>query len=414
MSGPAPAVTSNPSRHDPRWRADVHPTGSCFMRRLATGATACMLAFVAFAPRDGFAHAATSNTVLFDREIVRILNEHCVMCHASSGPSFPLESYEEAWVRRRAMHDSVLAGSMPVWAAVSGYGEFLNSSALTLREKRFLVSWVEGLGPRNAGEVFLNVLDPGAVRPAAVRAEPNFDIWQLGDPDVQIELPGARIEPAAPTFVVRAAFDTGLAEPRSVAALEFRPADRRFVRAAWFFEEDSGRWLGSWTPWQGFTRLPDGFAWQLEPGARIVAEIHYVSSQAERLAGQGTLGLYFASGRTSGPRGLVLEARGEDRANGEGKRYFAETTLVSDSRILALRPEVASGIESVEVAARTPDGGTEILLLAIDAAADWPTPYVFAKPVSLPQGTRLSLVVYYGETGATAPATLSLDVRHAE
>ena len=384
------------------------------MRRLASGAAACVLLVVAFSPRDAVAHAATSNTVLFDREIVRILNEHCVMCHASGGPSFPLESYEETWVRRRAIHDSVLAGSMPVWAAVSGYGEFLNSNALTLREKRFLVSWVEGLGPRNAGEVFLNVLDPGAGRPPAVRAEPDFDVWQLGEPDVQLELPGARIEPATPTFVVRTAFDTGLAEPRSVAGIEFRPADRRFIRAAWFFEEESGHWLGSWTPWYGTTRLHDGLAWRLEPGARIVAEIRYVSGQVERLARQGTLGLHFGGGGTGEPRGLVLEARGEDLGNGEGRRYFAETTLVSDSRILALRPEVVSGVESVEVAARTPDGGTEILLLAIDVAADWPTPYVFATPVSLPRGSSLSLVVYYGETGATAPATLSLDVRHAE
>ena len=384
------------------------------MRRLASGATACMLAFVAFAPRDGFAHAATSNTVLFNREIVRILNEHCVMCHASGGPSFPLESYEETWVRRRAIHDSVLAGSMPVWAAVSGYGEFLNSNALTLREKRFLVSWVEGLGPRNAGEVFFNVLDPGVGRPPAARAEPDFDVWQIGDPDVQIDLPGARIEPATPTLVVRTEFDTEFVQSRSVAAIEFVPADRRFIRAAWFFAEDSGRWLGSWTPWHGFSRLPEGFAWQLEPGERIVAEVHYVSSQAEQLAEQGTLGLHFARGLTREPRGLLLEAHAEPLGNGEARRYYAETTLVSDSRILALRPEIVSGVASVEVAARTPDGGTEILLLAIDVAADWPTPYVFAAPVSLPQGTRLSLVVYYGETGAAAPETLILDVRHAE
>ncbi len=384
------------------------------MRRLASGAAAGVLLVVAFSPRDAVAHAATSNTVLFDREIVRILNEHCVMCHASGGSSFPLESYEETWVRRRAIHDSVLAGRMPVWAAVAGYGEFLNSNALTLRAKRFLVSWVEGLGPRNAGEVFFNVLDPGAGPPPAVRAEPNSDVWRLGDPDLQIELPGALIEPAVSTFVVRTAFDTGLTEWRSVAALEFKPAERRFIRAAWFFAEDSGRWLGSWTPWHGFTRLPEDLAWQLAPGARIVAEIHYVSGQTEPLAGQGVLGLHFASGRTSEPHGLRLEARGEIGGSGAGTRYSSVTTLASDTRILALRPEIVSGVESVEVAARTPDGGTEILLLAIDVAADWPTPYVFATPVSLPRGTSLSLVVYYGETGAAAPATLSLDVRHAQ
>ena len=384
------------------------------MRRLVSCTAVSVLAFAWLAPRAILAHAATSNTVLFDREIVRILNEHCVMCHVSGGPSFPLASYEETWVRRRAIHDSVLAGGMPVWAAVAGYGEFLNRNALTLREKRFLVSWVEGLGPRNAGEVFLNVLDPEAERRAPIRAEPDFDVWTLGEPDVRLELPGAAIEPVRPTSVVRTAFDMGLDRPRSVAALEFRPADRRYIRAAWFFDEESGRWLGSWTPWHGFTRLPDGLAWRMAPGARIVAEIHYLSAQAERLAGQGALGLHFARGQMSEPRGLMLEARGEPRGNGSGRRYFAATTLASDSRILALRPDVASGIDSIEVAARTPDGGTQILLLATDVAVEWPTPYVFATPVSLPRGTRLSLVVYYGDAGAAAPETFRLDVRHAE
>ena len=36
------------------------------------------------------AHETLTTTVLFDREIVRILDKHCVMCHVQGGPSFPL------------------------------------------------------------------------------------------------------------------------------------------------------------------------------------------------------------------------------------------------------------------------------------------------------------------------------------
>lgn len=373
---------------------------------------ASLLAFVLLTPRVGLAHAATSNTVLFDREIVRILNEHCVMCHVSGGPSFPLVSYEETWVQRTAIHDAVLAGGMPVWAAVSGYGEFLNGNALTLREKRFVVSWVEGLGPRNAGEVFLNVLDPEAERPAAVRAEAEFGHWKLGEPDLRVEVPGAAVEPAEPTSLVRTVIEIGIARAHSVAALEFMPADRRRIRAAYFFDEQSGDWLGSWTPWHGFTRLTEGLAYRLSPEARLVAEIHYLSAQAVQLAGEGTLGLHFAPGQSSEPRTLALDARGEVRDDGSS-RFFAETTLPADSRILALRPVVVPGLESIEVAARTPDGATKVLLLALDIAPDWPTPYVFAAPVTLPAGTRLSLVGYCCETGGP-PQALRLDVRYAE
>ena len=38
-----------------------------------------------------------TTTVLFDREIVRILDKHCVMCHVEKGPAFPLETYEQTW-----------------------------------------------------------------------------------------------------------------------------------------------------------------------------------------------------------------------------------------------------------------------------------------------------------------------------
>ena len=45
-------------------------------------------------------HETLTTTVLFDREIVRILNRHCVMCHVENGPSFPLATYEDTFSRR--------------------------------------------------------------------------------------------------------------------------------------------------------------------------------------------------------------------------------------------------------------------------------------------------------------------------
>ena len=71
---------------------------------------------------------------------------------------------------------------MPPWTAVPGYGDFANDNSLTLREVQFMVSWVEGLGPRNAGTVFLNVQDPGARPREEVKAQAHTGHWQLGQP----------------------------------------------------------------------------------------------------------------------------------------------------------------------------------------------------------------------------------------
>ena len=75
-------------------------------------------------PQSVLTHGSVTTTVLFDREIVRVLNDHCVMCHMSGGIASPLESYEETWRRGQAIRTSVLRHHMPPWPAVPGYGTF--------------------------------------------------------------------------------------------------------------------------------------------------------------------------------------------------------------------------------------------------------------------------------------------------
>src|SRR5437868_8860155 len=146
-------------------------------------ATTLALALIAAWCSTGLSHETFTTTVLFDREIVRILNKHCIMCHTESGPSFPLETYEQTWLQGRKIRADIIARHMPPWAAVPGYGQFINDNGLTLRETQFIVSWVEGLGPRNSGTVFTNVVDSGGPR-TVVRAKPDFGHWQLGQPNL--------------------------------------------------------------------------------------------------------------------------------------------------------------------------------------------------------------------------------------
>src|SRR5207302_5200896 len=128
----------------------------------------------------------------FDREIVRIIDKHCVMCHVEGGPSFALDTYDQAWLQKRQIRAGVIARHMPPWSAVPGYGQFANDNSLTLRETQFIVSWVEGLGPRNAGTVFLNITD-AAKRPQEVRHHNDFGPWSLASPALARPFPGITI-----------------------------------------------------------------------------------------------------------------------------------------------------------------------------------------------------------------------------
>ena len=83
------------------------------------------LMIVAFLrPQYGWSHETLTTTVLFDREIVRVLNRHCVMCHVENGPSFPIATYEETFLRGRTIRSEVLARHMrhrlmPKWRSNS-------------------------------------------------------------------------------------------------------------------------------------------------------------------------------------------------------------------------------------------------------------------------------------------------------
>jgi hypothetical protein len=352
-------------------------------------------------PQRGLSHETLTTTVLFDREIVRILNRHCVMCHAEKGSAFPLETYEQTWVQARKIRASVIARRMPPWPAFPGYGQFLNDNSLTLRETQFIVSWVEGSGPRNAGTVFTNTADPNAVPRQEVRATVDFGHWQLGEPQLRNAVPETVIEARQPDDVRRIVVDPELKSERRIRALEFMPSDRRVVRAAFFTIQETGQWVGSWTPWQSFVTLPKGSAWRLPAGSHIVAEIHYRGTE-ERVVEHGVVGLFFADPPAGGiVSDLVLDARGEVAAGATAQKVAAEQRLTGNIQALAVRLEFQPEVQSIEVSARKPGGATEVMLFVKNLRSDWPTPLLFKEPVHLPKGTAIVVTSYYANSAVT-------------
>ena len=357
-------------------------------------------------------HETLTTTVLFDREIVRVLNAHCVMCHSTDGPAIALSTYEETWLKKRDIRAQVIARHMPPWAAVPGYGDFANDNNLTLRETQFIVSWVEGLGPRNAGRVFLNVQDPDRPRPPEIRAERHDGHWQVGTPDLMRDV---RATLPASASVARVVVDPGLGATRYLRALEYQPGNRRAVRAVFFTLEGTGQRLGSWTPWYGFTHLPPNVGYRLPAASRLVAEIHYSPGSSPAVE-RGTLGLFFTdtAPRSTMDADVLLEASRVPGVPGVPgvPRVRAQTTLTSDTYAVALWPEHVAGLKGFEVSARTREGATDVLLFAKDPPAEWPTPYIFKKPVLLRAGTSLVVTGLFDGSSRPLRVRVSRYSRH--
>jgi Cu/Ag efflux protein CusF len=355
-----------------------------------------------FLPRRAFPHEEVTTTVQFDREIVRILDDHCVMCHVDNGPAFPMVTYEQTYAVRRIMRMDVLNRRMAPWAAVPGNGDFINTNGLTLREIAFIVAWAEGWGPRNNGEVYAGVGD-ATTKPKVIQAQIDFGRWELGKPDLLLPLSANTIEPQQKDEIKRTVIDPKLTSDRWLRGLEYKPGDRRVVHAVFFTVQETGQWIGSWTPWYGFVSLPKEIAYRLPSGSHIVAEIHYYGAK-DQVVEQGSLGLYFADQPSSRVvSDLVLDAKDKAPAAAGSQDFSFATKLAADTNLLALRPDVRPGVQSVEVSAKTPDGVTQVLLFAKDFPMEWPTPYIFRRPVALPKGTELSVSEHY-DAGASIPA----------
>ena len=340
-------------------------------------------------PQPVRAHAQATTTVQFDREIVRILDDHCVMCHADKGLAFPLVTYEQTYASRWQIRMDALDHHMAPWAAARGIGDFANDNSLTQPEIDFLASWAESYGPRNNGEVYTQVAAT-PVAPRIVTAHVDFDRWVLGKPDLLLRLAANTIAPRDSQLTKRTVIDPKLTGERWLRGLEYQPGDRRVVHAVSFAVQETGQWLGSWTPWRGFVSLPATLAYRLPAGAHIVADIHYYAAK-EPVLDQGSLGLYFSDSASSR---AVVDVVVEP---------MTTKKLDADLNLLAFQPQLAPGLQSIEVAAKSPDGTRQVLLFAQDIPLQWPTPYVLSSPVALSRGTELSVIEHYGSAAARPP-----------
>src|ERR1700681_4693395 len=149
-------------------------------RRLLTSA-AGLAGALTFWTVSSLSHEVVNTTVTYDREIVRILSRKCASCHSEKNLGMPLRNYEQTRPWSRAIEDEVLQRHMPPWRAVEGYGEFINDIGLTNTERQFVVSWVEGNGPRRKDEGFIGYIGESTVPDKLL--SPDFTKWQLGKPD---------------------------------------------------------------------------------------------------------------------------------------------------------------------------------------------------------------------------------------
>jgi len=345
----------------------------------------------------------------FAREVAPILFARCAPCHHAGGAApFALTSYDDA--ARRATQIARVTGRrfMPPWKALpSSDVHYANERRLGDADIATLRRWADARAPEG---------DRASTPPAPAFA----DGWQLGKPDVVVELPAYPLAAAGSddyrNFVVRAPVDA----TRFVAAWELHANGRAihhaiinidrngFVRKrtsadgkpgfpgmeAIDAQSPDGFYL-VWTPGQPPTPPADGQAWRLDRDTDLVVQLHLQPTGKPETV-QPTIGLYFTDRAPTVPR--VTVRAGDlpiDIAPGAHFTMRDAITLPVAAEVLALFPHLHYLGRTVRVRAKLPDGSERALLAIDDWDPAWQDKYVLAPPLALPAGTSLAIELGY-------------------
>ena len=352
--------------------------GTLMPKLFRTGVPLWVVACLLVPSQPASPHNPITTTVVFNREIAAILNQRCSPCHVARGMAMPLQTYADARPWAIAIKEEILARRMPPWPAERGFGAFANDTSLTLREREFLISWVDGGAPEGTGAPPAH-MDHGAH-------------WMLGAPDAVYEATPASGAALAPTLT-RFTVDTGLRKAAWMRAMDFKPGGSRAIRAAFFSVAGTGQYLGGWTIAHPSVPLPDGIAVRLPAQAVINVDVlsgpapsgPALPASSARPQAPPRLGLYFTGATRQALAHLVMAGT---RVAPDG-RMRVDLPLAADSALVELRVEMSPGGKSLELTATHPDGVVQPLLWIREFSQDWQTSYVFRSPVPLPRGTVL-------------------------
>jgi hypothetical protein len=379
-----------------------------------------------------FCGIAAGAPVTFNKDIAPIVYEKCARCHrAGETAPFTLTSYEDVAKHGRMMAAVTATRYMPPWKAEPASYEYMDSRRLSDAQLALIQEWVKQGMPRGEG---------------ASPALPKFPQgWQLGTPDLIVEMPKAFHVPAeGPDIYRNFVIPLNLKEDEWVQAIELRPSSHGVVHHVLFFADTSGdarkmepdnmdeaqgmRFTRGMVPMGGVAvgaqphLLPDGLALSLPKGSDLVFQYHFhPSGKAE--SEQSKVGLYFAKKAPAHTLTSIQLPPTFGLFSGVKIPAGQKEFRVKDSYVLPVDVEAISvGAhahylgKTMKMTATLPGGEVKTLLQIKDWDFSWQDRYFFEHPVSLPKGTRIDAEVTWDNSDSNShnPSNPPIPVKWGE
>jgi tetratricopeptide (TPR) repeat protein len=359
--------------------------------------------------------APVNGAVSYSRDIAAIILSACAPCHRpGQAAPFSLITYEDVRPRAAQIVQVVTRRQMPPWKPEEGFGDFADARRLTSDQIDLIRRW--------ARQGFLQ-------GDAASAPAPEWPTgWQLGTPDLIIEMPEPYTLAAGGTDVFRTfVVPIPTTSVRYVRALEFDPGsagvvhhanikiDRSRFSRRWDEEEPGpgyagggsrdarfpdGHFLG-WTPGQSPRISPPDMSWRLDPGSDLAVEMHLMPRDRPETV-RFRVALSFTDVPPSRvPYMLRLGRQDIDILPGDRNYVNADSfTLPVDVHVLSVQPHAHYLAREIRGFAVLPDGSRKDLIYIKDWDFHWQDVYRYKTPVALPRGTRVEMRYLYDNSAA--------------
>jgi Flp pilus assembly protein TadD len=309
---------------------------------------------------------------------------------------------------------------MPPWLPAPGHGDFADSRRMSDDEIALLHRWVTSGMPEGD--------------PAEAPLQPTYQSdWQLGPPDLILEVDSPMQVPASGTDLFRNfILPFPLQQSKWVRAMEIKPGSPRVVHHANLILDRSGSlrrghpndwkqgipgmdvvvdagegfdpdgYFLDWKPDSSALVEPPGMAWRLDPGNDLILNMH-LKPTGKMETVRARIGLYFTpDAPTKSP--ILVQLQHDAALNiPPGDANFVvedKLTLPEAVDVLAIYPHAHYLGKRLEGWAELPDGSRKDLILIPNWDIDRQSIYRYASPVPLPAGTVLHMRYTYDNSAA--------------
>ncbi len=358
--------------------------------------------------------------VNFSEHIAPIIYNNCTTCHRTGevGP-MPFTSYEEVSAWATMIEHVTSIRYMPPWQADPEYSHFVGERTLSDEDIQLISDWVSDGAPQG--------------NPSLEPALPNFPSGsQLGTPDLVPEMDEPYFiegnnEDDYRVFVL----PTGLTENKNVAAVEFRPGNKRAVHHALIEYETDGEGqaldnqsptipgyngfsgfgvttdgsFDSYTPGKATLSRPADIGYILEANSDILVQVHYAPLPTDEMD-QSKVNVFFKDEPVARPidQTLILpfalpggwssfKIPPNEVTTFHGTRFVFE-----DISVVSIYPHSHLLGQFWEVYATTPTGDTINLIRINEWDFNWQGDYTFEHLLKIPIGSIIHAIATYDNT----------------